>query len=158
MAILEELLFRACIQYFSFLLILFFLTRRLTCEGKPINSTLSIIIASAVSILISVTVFMLFHNSYLKNSVQVSSAMYSVTFITYLLGGIVSAIIMNRTSNLWLAIFFHAAWNALQFISTALLVSNYQIIITFLGTVLLSNGVAKETVDNIAHLIISIVS
>lgn len=64
--------------------------------------------------------------------------------------------IMNRTGNLWFAIFFHAAWNALQFISITLIFANYELIINFFGSVLLSQGAPKEMVEGLASILASI--
>jgi len=44
------------------------------------------------------------------------------------------------------------------FISTGLILANYQVIIQFLAALMLSGGAPKELVDNIVGLIVSIVS
>ncbi|MBI2663480.1 CPBP family intramembrane metalloprotease [Candidatus Woesearchaeota archaeon] len=157
-AILEEMFFRGYIQYFLFFLLVYYFRNVAKSEDKRVNKLIYQPVIFLVPIIISVLIFMLYHNFYLESSLQVSSSMYKVTLLIYLLGSIISALIINRTGNLWLAIFFHAGWNALQFISNLLLFSNYSIIINFLGSIMLSNQVPREIVDQIVLLIVSIVS
>ena len=157
-AIREELLFRGYVQYFSYFILLYLFKNIIKWKGQPFNKYLTKSIIFIIPITLSVLVFILFHAGYLRNSLQISSSMYSITFIIYLFGAVISSLIIYKTGNLWLAIFFHAAWNALQFISTSLIVANYQVIITFLANVMLSQGAPKELVDGIVKLIVGIVS
>lgn len=85
-AFLEELLFRGIVQYFSFFLLLYFFRNVFRFNGKIINQSLGLLFASLISIGTSIIVFILFHMPYLRDSLRISSSMYYVTIIIYVMG------------------------------------------------------------------------